>query len=46
MCYLLKATHEKNENLLKQGLDPFTAKNESQVYYAKNLGIAYIQVFF
>lgn len=44
-CYLLKASYEKYESNLKKGMDAFTAKNESQVYYARNLSVAYIQVF-
>lgn len=43
-CYLLKQSHEKLERNLKMGMDAFTAKNETQVYYSKSLAIAYIKV--
>lgn len=41
--YLLKSTYERMEKNQKGGLDAFTAKNESQVYYSRSLAIAYIQ---
>lgn len=45
VCWLLKATSEKlQKNLDKHG-DSFTAKNESQVYYARTLAIAFIERF-
>lgn len=44
VCYLLKITSGKIEKQLKSGKSDFWAKNDSQVYYAKNLAIAFIQV--
>lgn len=43
-CYLLKESYEKLQSNLKSGMDPFTARNENQVFYAKSLAIAYIRV--
>uniref|UniRef100_A0A1Y1K0L4 Acyl-coenzyme A oxidase n=1 Tax=Photinus pyralis TaxID=7054 RepID=A0A1Y1K0L4_PHOPY len=46
VCFLLRASFEKYETLTKvEKLDPFWAKNESQVFYLKNLAIVYIQHF-
>ncbi|KAI4461789.1 electron transport oxidoreductase [Holotrichia oblita] len=45
VCYLLKITYNKYENNIKKGMDPFTAKNEVQLFYSRSLGIAYIQHF-
>ncbi|XP_050310875.1 peroxisomal acyl-coenzyme A oxidase 3-like isoform X1 [Anthonomus grandis grandis] len=44
VCYLLKSTHDKLENLLAKK-DVFWAKNDNQVFHAKNLSIAFIQHF-
>lgn len=44
VCYLLKETYEKYNDLTKKGADPFTAKNETQVYFARTLGIVYVEV--
>lgn len=46
VCYLLKSSFEKYENNIKNGLDQFNAKNENQVYYARNLSVAFIQVIY
>ncbi|RZB39321.1 peroxisomal acyl-coenzyme A oxidase 3, partial [Asbolus verrucosus] len=46
VCYLLKATKNKLDTLLRKDGDEFWAKNNSQVFYAKSLGIAFIQHFF
>lgn len=43
-CYLLQKTYNKLENELQQRKDLFWAKNDNQVFYAKNLSIAFIQV--
>ncbi|GJQ69134.1 hypothetical protein Trydic_g6766 [Trypoxylus dichotomus] len=43
VCYLLKITFNKYEANITKGIDSFTAKNENQVFYARSLGIAYIQ---
>lgn len=45
-CYLLKESHDKLQNNLKAGMDPFIARNETQVYYLKNLAIAFVTVLF
>lgn len=46
VCFLLKASYEKYETLTNvKKLDSFWAKNESQVFYLKNLAIVYIQHF-
>ncbi|KAK9731627.1 Acyl-CoA oxidase [Popillia japonica] len=53
VCYLLKITYNKYikitynkyKNNIKKGMDPFTAKNDIQVFYSRSLGIAYIQHF-
>lgn len=44
-CYLLQKTYNKLENYLQQQKkDLFWSKNDIQVFYAKNLSIAFIQV--
>lgn len=43
VCYLLKETYEKVNFLTGQGLDAFSAKNESQIFYAKTLSIVYAE---
>ncbi|KAF2898696.1 hypothetical protein ILUMI_07471 [Ignelater luminosus] len=48
VCYLLKLSFEKYESLKQHSLHSveskaFWAKNDSQVFYAKSLSIAYIQ---
>jgi acyl-CoA oxidase len=45
VCYLLKQTKNKLDTLVKKDGE-FWAKNNTQVYYAKSLGIAFIQHFF
>lgn len=44
VCYLLKSTYYKFQQKLDGGFDQFWAKNEVQVFYAKNLTIAFIEV--
>lgn len=41
---LLNETQRVYEANLKKGQDPFTAKNNCQVFYARNLSLAYIEV--
>ncbi|GLH10448.1 Protein of unknown function [Gryllus bimaculatus] len=41
---LLKSTHEVVETQKQKGKDTFTAKNDSQVFYARDLSIAYIEL--
>ncbi|XP_021962932.1 peroxisomal acyl-coenzyme A oxidase 3 isoform X2 [Folsomia candida] len=45
VCWLLKNSAEKFQVLSSQGVDPFTAKNNSQVYRARTLTLAYIEHF-
>lgn len=42
---LLNETQKLYECNIKSGHDPFTAKNNCQVFYARNLSLAYIEVF-
>ncbi|KAK5645186.1 hypothetical protein RI129_006486 [Pyrocoelia pectoralis] len=44
-CYLLKTTYEKQLSLTKNGNASF-ARNDSQVYYSRNLASAYLLTFF
>ncbi|KAF5298166.1 hypothetical protein FQA39_LY02590 [Lamprigera yunnana] len=44
VCYLLKVSHEKYEQL-SQNMEQFWAKSESQVYYLKHLAAVYVQHF-
>ncbi|XP_018573193.1 peroxisomal acyl-coenzyme A oxidase 3 isoform X2 [Anoplophora glabripennis] len=46
VCYLLKITFDKVEKDLKSGKSIFWAKNDCQIYRAKNLATAFIQHFF
>ncbi|KAK7867136.1 hypothetical protein R5R35_005852 [Gryllus longicercus] len=41
---LLKSTYEVVETQKQKGKDTFTAKNDSQVFYARDLSIAYIEL--
>lgn len=45
-CYLLKLTAEKRETREKRGEPKFSVRNNTQVFYARKLGIAYIEVLF
>ncbi|XKL67685.1 hypothetical protein PGB90_003176 [Kerria lacca] len=45
VCYLLELTENKLAFLKTQNLDTFTAKNETQVFYAKPLSLAFIEHF-
>ncbi|KAF4530544.1 hypothetical protein B566_EDAN016997 [Ephemera danica] len=45
MCWLLSATENLYQNNLKLGKDPFTARNDSQVFHARTLSLAYIEHF-
>lgn len=45
-CYLLKQTYDKRQGLLNNGVSKFDAKNDSQVFYGKKLGVAFIEHFF
>jgi len=43
VTWLLKSSAEKFQGLQKEGRDTFTSKNDSQVYKARTLSIAYIE---
>ena len=43
VCWLLQTTAAKYHSLLQAGKDTFTAKNDSQVYHARTLSLAYIE---
>jgi len=43
ICYLLKITAEKFNSAQQSGKDAFTAKNDSQVYAARTLSIAFME---
>lgn len=43
ICWLLSSTEEKQEKLQKTGADAFTTKNNSQVFYARTLSLAYAE---
>lgn len=43
VSYLLRECHLKVEQLQAQGTDPFVARNNSQVYYCRNLAIAFVE---
>ncbi|XP_030763359.1 peroxisomal acyl-coenzyme A oxidase 3-like [Sitophilus oryzae] len=45
VCYLLKRTYDKRQELLQNGANKFDAGNNIQVFYAKRLSTAYIQHF-
>lgn len=44
VCYLLTITDQKVTSMLKSGEDAFAARNKSQVFYARTLSIAFIEV--
>ncbi|XP_045475486.1 peroxisomal acyl-coenzyme A oxidase 3-like [Harmonia axyridis] len=46
VCYLLRETYEKLKQCDQKGIDPFWAKNNSQVFLARDLSVAFIQHFF
>lgn len=46
ICYLLEITAHKFKLLQEQGENQFTARNETQVFYAKTLSLAFIEVSF
>ncbi|XP_049831761.1 peroxisomal acyl-coenzyme A oxidase 3-like [Schistocerca gregaria] len=45
ICWLLVTTEEKLDALLKNGADPFSAKNNAQVFHARTLSLAYAEYF-
>lgn len=46
ICHLLKSSAEKYQNNLKQHGDSFRARNDNQIFYAKDLTLVYIQHYF
>lgn len=44
VCWLAEKTVQTNSQHLRMGKDPFTARNDSQIYNAKALSIAYFEV--
>lgn len=46
VTFLLKRTWDKLNAQSQAGKSAFWAKNDAQVFYAKTLGIVYIQVTF
>jgi hypothetical protein len=45
LCYLLKSSHQKLFQNLKDGKDLFTARNENQIFYSKTLALVFMEVF-
>ncbi|XP_051170139.1 peroxisomal acyl-coenzyme A oxidase 3-like [Leptopilina boulardi] len=43
ICNYLKKTHERIENLRKNGGNNFTARNDSQMFFAKTLSLIYAE---
>ncbi|XP_072043153.1 LOW QUALITY PROTEIN: peroxisomal acyl-coenzyme A oxidase 3-like [Amphiura filiformis] len=43
VVYLLQESAHKVQSQLGNGKDPFTAKNDSQVYFCRSLSLAYIE---
>ena len=44
LCYLLKSSHQKLFQNLKDGKDLFTARNENQIFYSKTLALVFMEV--
>ena len=44
LCFLLKSSHQKLFQCLKDGKDLFTARNENQVFYSKTLSLVFMEV--
>ncbi|KAJ9594894.1 hypothetical protein L9F63_013819 [Diploptera punctata] len=45
VCWLLRATAEKVQSQQRSGKDAFEVKNDSQVFFAKSLSLAFIEHF-
>lgn len=43
VCYLIDESDKKLKQLLRSGMDEFTAKQKSQVYFCRTLSIAYLE---
>nr|CAD7409129.1 unnamed protein product [Timema poppensis] len=44
ICWLLQATNDRIKSNSDSGMDAFTAKNNAQVFYARPLSIAFLEV--
>jgi hypothetical protein len=44
ICYLLRQTHAQLQLLKDQQKDVFTAKNDSQMFFARDLSIVFAEV--
>nr|CAD7602534.1 unnamed protein product [Timema genevievae] len=44
ICWLLQATNDRIKSHSDSGMDAFTAKNNAQVFYARPLSIAFLEV--
>nr|CAD7605247.1 unnamed protein product [Timema genevievae] len=45
VTWLLEGTHALHQAQLREGKDPFVARNSSQVFHARTLSLAYIERF-
>ncbi|XP_077445813.1 peroxisomal acyl-coenzyme A oxidase 3 isoform X1 [Stigmatopora argus] len=43
VCFLLEESHQRLERLRTSGQDDFRARNDSQVYYCRDLALAYVE---
>jgi len=43
VCYVLQESDKKYKEQLAMGKDPFTAKNDCQVFYCRSLALAFIE---
>lgn len=46
ICYYLKKTYERVDDLRKNGGTNFTVRNDSQTYFAKTLSLIYAEVMY
>lgn len=44
ICYLIRKTYAQLQLLKAQGKDAFTVKNDSQMFFAKDLSIVFAEV--
>ena len=44
VCYLLRESASRLESQLNSGKDGFTARNDSQVFYCRQLALTFIEV--
>ncbi len=43
-CYLVQTSGQKIQDALHKGVDPFTARNDAQIYRCHTLAIAFFEV--